>query len=305
MDHYTVQTKKWLEQRFGAEGADVYYAHQPIYGYRVQPSEPNHIVCYVVSYSILKALARLRFSSLLDVGGAEGYKSALVKQFFSANVLSADVSEEACKLARHIYQIPAQAVDIHRLPFADNSFEVVLCSETLKHVPDFEGATKELLRVARKAVVITVPKESEKRVKRNIALAVPHGHIHALRSNSFDFCKPELHSIRMFKTNHIVTKALSVPVEAMELQSESKLFSALFAVNNALCPLLRKMFGQKSAERLIRFDSFLSAAVAGHSGMTFILEKEAGAYHHEAERNLKISDLMNFTVPRFLFNDKK
>jgi ubiquinone/menaquinone biosynthesis C-methylase UbiE len=33
------------------------------------------------------------------------------------------------------------------LPFADNSFDKVICSEVLEHIPDYEGALKEVRRI--------------------------------------------------------------------------------------------------------------------------------------------------------------
>ena len=34
-----------------------------------------------------------------------------------------------------------------QLPFADNSFDKVICSEVLEHIPDYEGALKEIQRI--------------------------------------------------------------------------------------------------------------------------------------------------------------
>jgi hypothetical protein len=50
-------------------------------------------------------------------------------------------------------------MDITRLPFADASFDVVLCSHVLEHVPDDQKAMDELFRVLRTSgwAIITAP----------------------------------------------------------------------------------------------------------------------------------------------------
>lgn len=49
--------------------------------------------------------------------------------------------------------------DICRLPFPDDSFDLVLAIEVLEHVPDPVGALRELDRVARRHLVLSVPRE--------------------------------------------------------------------------------------------------------------------------------------------------
>jgi SAM-dependent methyltransferase len=50
--------------------------------------------------------------------------------------------------------------DINRLPFADTSFDCVICSEVLEHIPDHEAAVKELIRILKPegTLVISVPR---------------------------------------------------------------------------------------------------------------------------------------------------
>lgn len=43
------------------------------------------------------------------------------------------------------------------LPFADRSFESVVCSEVLEHIADYQGALKEIARVCRSRALFTVP----------------------------------------------------------------------------------------------------------------------------------------------------
>src|SRR5215467_6241080 len=130
MDSYTARTKDWLERRFRtADESGIYVAHQPIYGFRKGHSEPSHLERYILTYQIMKALSSLRFTTLLDVGGAEGYKAALAGRCFAARAVNCDLSEEACKRAREIFGVDSAVADIHDLPFPDGAFEVVLCSE--------------------------------------------------------------------------------------------------------------------------------------------------------------------------------
>ena len=49
--------------------------------------------------------------------------------------------------------------DIQKLSFEDKSFDIVLCQEVLEHLPDPIKAIKELKRVSREKVIITVPNE--------------------------------------------------------------------------------------------------------------------------------------------------
>ncbi|UCD06972.1 MAG: class I SAM-dependent methyltransferase [Candidatus Aenigmatarchaeota archaeon] len=49
--------------------------------------------------------------------------------------------------------------DVSDLKFKDNSFDTVLCQEVLEHIADPVRGMKELWRVAKKRVIITVPLE--------------------------------------------------------------------------------------------------------------------------------------------------
>ncbi len=50
--------------------------------------------------------------------------------------------------------------DINRLPFPDNCFDLVICSEVLEHIPDDRKAISELVRILKpgKTMVISVPR---------------------------------------------------------------------------------------------------------------------------------------------------
>jgi len=181
MDAYTRQTRDWLNERF-RRGVDEgrYLAHQPIYGFGRGPTEATgHVIrMYARTFSILRELNRLRFDSLLDVGGAEGYQANLIRRQFGAWTVSCDLSSEACHRAEELYALPAVAADSPALPFPDDSFDVVLCSEVLEHVEHPIPVVLELRRIARKAVIITIMDATcssrERELKLRLLKTGPH-----------------------------------------------------------------------------------------------------------------------------------
>jgi len=78
------------------------------------------------------------------------------------------------------------AGNVERLQFADNSFDCVVCTEVLEHVPDVASAGRELARVARHYVLVGVPYRQDTRVGRTTCshcgrINPTYGHL-----NSFD-----------------------------------------------------------------------------------------------------------------------
>jgi SAM-dependent methyltransferase len=301
MDTYTVETQKWLDERFRmTDASGVYVAHQPIYGFRKGPCEDDNMRRYIITYQILKALGRLHFGSLLDVGGAEGYKAALVREVFGAAVTSCDLSAEASLRALQIFNVPGRAVDIVNLPYETASFDVVLSSETLEHVVDIERATRELVRVAKRAVVITVPKESREQVERNVREKVPHGHIQALTLSSFDWLEAE--GIKVIGRPISSRGLLSLPIKLVAAEEDSRPHrGALGNVrthvrNRLMVPLARALLGKGAAAKVIEMDDVRSASRLNSRGLLFILVKDPTAIR---DQPVPISPMqvLDFEVP--------
>lgn len=276
MDEYTKKTKAWLNERFKmCDEQGIYHAHQPIYGFQQGHCEQFQqflLSRYVPTYEIMKALSHLEFSCLLDVGGAEGYKAALVREIFGVDVKNSDLSEQACKRAEEIFDINSDPVDIHSLPYKDNQFDVVLCSETLEHSADFHKAIDELLRVAAKSVIITVPHDPREAIENNIRKEKIHGHRWAFDINSFSFLEERGYSV--------FSKKMLSPYTYLHV--------------------FRRHFHKKMALAfLMTLDEFVSKLLPTYTGILIVIIKNRRTMHRKKKGKVSAYRILNFSVPKY------
>jgi SAM-dependent methyltransferase len=159
MDRYTFETRCWLDLRFSPDvhrhfGGD-YDPYQPLHGIAPGAWGPNQFLMVARLVRLVAGLDQLQPESFLDVGGAEGLIARMVADRYEIPGISVDLSVEAALRAREYCEVPAAAADSARLPFADDSFDVVFLSEVLEHLANPVRSLLECRRVARRAVVIT------------------------------------------------------------------------------------------------------------------------------------------------------
>jgi len=99
---------------------------------------------------------------VLDAGCGDGILSVMMAKK-GAIVTGCDISEpniERCRAyakEQGLSNIQFQLADSEKLPFADNSFDLVVSSHVLEHLPDFDLGLRELLRVSKKQAVAAIP----------------------------------------------------------------------------------------------------------------------------------------------------
>lgn len=100
---------------------------------------------------------------VLDAGCGEGFYVMLLDELYGGEVVGLDFDPEILKLAKKwIKEKPNVKLiegDVTKLPFKNESFDKIILSEVLEHVPDDQKALTEMYRVLKPGGIlgITVP----------------------------------------------------------------------------------------------------------------------------------------------------
>ena len=111
--------------------------------------------------NFLNLTAAKKVDSILDVGCGEGFTlNRLKEKGIGKNLEGVEYSKAAIELGHKTYpDITIMQGNIYQLPYKDNAFDLVLCTEVLEHLDDPKKGLKELVRVSNKFLVISVPNE--------------------------------------------------------------------------------------------------------------------------------------------------
>jgi SAM-dependent methyltransferase len=98
--------------------------------------------------------------TVLDAGCGEGETLERLRELLPAAVVGFDLNPASLAYTAQRFPDGTFTVeDIYRLPYADRQFDLVLCLEVLEHLEQPADALKELARVTRSSLVISVPDE--------------------------------------------------------------------------------------------------------------------------------------------------
>ncbi len=162
-------------------------------------------------------LAQTEARSVLDAGCGEGFVADfLARQDPDLRITGVDLSEAAVAYAQEHFGAHARfrAGSLYKLPFSDNSFDAVVCSEVLEHLEDPERAIGELKRVARTHVLITVPREPYfgwlNALGRLLGATPDPGHVHFWTKKGFqDLINRHFDAARFARKHGIYQLALA------------------------------------------------------------------------------------------------
>jgi len=104
---------------------------------------------------IIKSIIPKDVKTIADVGCGNGIITNKLNEQY--DIIGIDSSKNALEFLN----APSLLASIENIPIKDNSFDLVLCSEVLEHVPQsiLEKSVSELKRITSKYLLITVPNE--------------------------------------------------------------------------------------------------------------------------------------------------
>lgn len=158
---------------------------------------------------------------VLDLGCGEGRHAHGLHMLGGLDVVGVDLDEASLRTAREgLATLPPRAAgdphrtsflagDATRLAFADDTFDAVICSEVLEHLPDYDAALREIRRVLRPGgrLCVTVPHGWPERICWRLAPPPggypfqPGGHIRIFDEVDLRY-SVERRGFRLFRRHH-------------------------------------------------------------------------------------------------------
>lgn len=166
---------------------------------------------YQLVMKMLDPITRdLRERRIIEVGcGLGGFVMNIAKR--GGRIIGLDVSAKAVHIARDLAKrlklqdnVDLVVGDAQFLPFKEEVGDIVICSETLEHVPDYEKAFGELSRIADTSgyLCLTVPNFLSTALIENVILLLI-GQPSYVKSN---VCVEKEHIFHVFKLKKLLAK---------------------------------------------------------------------------------------------------
>ncbi|OGH24796.1 MAG: hypothetical protein A3B47_00245 [Candidatus Levybacteria bacterium RIFCSPLOWO2_01_FULL_39_24] len=111
--------------------------------------------------TLISLIKPLNADSILDAGCGEGFTmNKLRENGLGKKIEGVEYSKESIDFGKKLFpNLTIKQGSVYDLPYKDNSFDLIICTEVLEHLESPTKALKEMLRVSNKYLVISVPNE--------------------------------------------------------------------------------------------------------------------------------------------------
>jgi ubiquinone/menaquinone biosynthesis C-methylase UbiE len=119
----------------------------------------EHVARYMAAANVVKGKA------VLDIASGSGYGTAILGEY-AQSIVGVDVSKDAIDFAKKEYSgknITYKKSDGKTIPFADDTFDVIVSFETIEHLEDYNFFMQEIKRVLKEdgLFILSTPNELE------------------------------------------------------------------------------------------------------------------------------------------------
>lgn len=111
--------------------------------------------------TLKSTLSKKGIGTILDAGCGEGFTLSFIKdEKIGSKHVGVDFLDRAVEIGRRLHpDLEIKQGSIYALPYKDNSFDMVMATEVLEHLEDPRKGLKELKRVSRQYILLSVPNE--------------------------------------------------------------------------------------------------------------------------------------------------
>lgn len=168
-------------------------------------------------------------SRILDIGCGRGGQTARLK-----NAVGLDVDLPRLRFAKSISDNDFVLAHANWLPFRDDSFDRVIMSEVIEHLPDQSGAVEEVDRVlsAYGRFLIQTP---DRRITLGIFIHRIHGHVHEFTPRDLNSFLLEHGFETIFRTGSTIPYIPST--SRLQRLNHNRAFFRIWRLLNAVLPL--------------------------------------------------------------------
>lgn len=102
---------------------------------------------------------------VLDAGCGVGYGARLLKQAGAAEVVAVDLSDAVIEVARQLVPdgVACEVADARSLPYREDSFDLIVCFETIEHVDEQDRVLEQFARVLRPDGLLLISSPNRRR----------------------------------------------------------------------------------------------------------------------------------------------
>jgi ubiquinone/menaquinone biosynthesis C-methylase UbiE len=202
---------------------------------------------------IIDVCKGLTFKNVLEVGAGDGsILKILSDNNFAPEYEAVEISASGVEyiLSRGIKNLKAaQVFDGYKLPYADDSFDLVILSHVLEHVEHERMLLRELKRVA-KHCLIEVPRDYKTGVDTRIKHFLAYGHINVYTPTSLRYLlSTEGLEVENDLTSMIEPEVTKFNMYVNQQKTKSLLKNLRIAAEFTVKQALSKLMGKKVSEQ--------------------------------------------------------